>query len=111
MRINLPLLFMNMNDTLEFSISKISDIGAATLGLDAFFTMIMLAMVGIGYYHIKDEYGARNIAVIPAIVTVSMVMFSLMIPATTSLMFWIFGMFLAGGSILWKSAFKRRGEY
>ena len=108
---NINLMFLNMTDELEFSLSRISEIGAATLGVDAFFTLIMLAMVGIGYYHIKDEYGAHNIAVIPVMVIISMIIFSTMIPVITSILFWVLGMFLAGGSILWKAAMKRRGEY
>jgi hypothetical protein len=100
-----------MSENIEFSLSRISEVGVATLGIDAFFTIIMLAMVGIGYYHIKDEYGARNIAVIPVIITISMIIFSVMIPVITSILFWVLGMFLAGGSILWKAGFKRRGEY
>lgn len=105
------LAFLNMNETLTFSLSKVSEIGAATIGIDAFFTLIMFAMVGIGYYHLKDEYGSRNIAIIPVMVVITMILFSTMIPAISSIVLWIFGMFLAGGSILWKAAFKRRGEY
>jgi len=111
LNINLILMFLNLTDELEFSLNRISEIGAATLGLDTFFTIIMFAMVGIGYYHIKDEYGARNIAVIPVIVTISVVIFSVMVPVITLIMMWLFGFFLAGGSILWKAGFKRRGEY
>ena len=105
------LAFLNMSDTLEFSLSRIAEVGAATLGVDAFFSILMLAMIGIGYFHLKDEYGSRNIAVIPVMVTIVMIMFSVMIPVITSITLWVLGMFLAGGSILWKAAFKRRGEY
>lgn len=107
----ISLAFLNMSEDISFSITQFFDAGIATLGVDMFFSLLVLSMVGIGYYHLRDEYGARNIAIIPVMVIISMTIFSVMVPIGTSILLWVLGIFLAGGSILWKGVFKHRGEH
>ena len=107
----LVLAFLNMTETFKFEPKMVTDIGIATLGANAFFSILILAMVGIVYYHNRDATGGRNIAVIPISIIIFNMIFSLMIPPATSILLWVLGFFLAGGSVFWKAIFKSRGEY
>jgi len=107
-----PLLcFLNMTETFEVSFDLIADTGAATLGMDMFFSILVFSILIVGYATSYDSQGRRNIAVIPVLSILLCTTFSFIIPPATSLILWILGTFVAGGAVLWKAAIKRRGEY
>ena len=108
---NLIIMFLNMTETFDISFDLIADTGAATLGTDIFFSILVLSILIVGYATSYDSQGRRNIAVIPLLSILLCTTFSFLIPAATSLIIWILGTFIAGGAVLWKAAIKRRGEY
>jgi len=107
----LILMFLNMTESFDISFDLISDTGAATLGTDIFFSILVLSILVVGYATSYDSQGRRNIAVIPLLTILLCTTFSYMIPTITSILLWIIGAFISGGAVLWKAAIKRRGEY
>ena len=105
------LAFLNMTQVFDISFEQITNTAAATIGVDAFFTILTLSFVLLGYATATNRAGVRNIATIPVFTIIACIMFSLMIPTVSSIILWVLGVFLAGGSVLWKVAIKRRGEY
>ncbi len=105
------LAFMNMTRSWNVSLQTIVDTAEASIGINAFFSILVLSFTLLGYTTAVDKSGMKNIATAVIFALIGVTVFSFMLPPVVSILLWVLTAFAAGGTILWKVAFKKRGEY